>query len=102
MEACKSAELPEPEMKEQDGGFLITVFKDRFTEEQLKQQGLNGRQVKAVAFVNAHRSITNSTYQEINQVGKTTASEELQQLIDKEIVRQAGSKGRGSKYELAR
>lgn len=51
MEACQEANLPEPDMKEQDGGFLITLFKNKFNEDQLRQLGLNDRQVKAVLFV---------------------------------------------------
>ncbi|MBU2472216.1 MAG: putative DNA binding domain-containing protein, partial [Bacteroidetes bacterium] len=47
LDSCKTAELPEPEMKEQDGGFLITLFKDIFTEKYLVALGLNARQVKA-------------------------------------------------------
>lgn len=35
IDSCKSAELPEPEMKEQDGGFLLTIFKDILNEDYL-------------------------------------------------------------------
>ena len=28
IEACKQAELPEPEIKEEDGGIIVTLFKD--------------------------------------------------------------------------
>jgi ATP-dependent DNA helicase RecG len=62
--------------------------------------GLNDRQVKAVQYVKDNTSITNSIYQKINATGKTTATEDIQFLVDKKILRQAGSKGRGSKYEL--
>jgi len=51
-------------------------------------------------YVVEHGSITNSKYQEINAVGKTLATEELKELIDKGFLKQAGTKGRGSKYEL--
>ncbi len=99
--ACREAALPEPDMQEQDGGFLVTVFKNRFSEQQLRKSGLNPRQVKAVLHVKEQGSITNATYQQINQVGKTTATEDLQQLVEKKILMQTGSKGRGSRYELA-
>ena len=45
IETCKEAELSEPELTERDGGFLVTFFKDRFTEEQLVKLGLNQRQI---------------------------------------------------------
>jgi ATP-dependent DNA helicase RecG len=98
--ACRAAELPEPEMKEEFGGVMITLFKDRYTEEQLRKMGLNERQVKAVLYVVENGSITNAQYQDLNSVGKTVATEELQGLIEKQVIKQAGSKGRGSIYEL--
>ncbi|MBA4259801.1 MAG: transcriptional regulator [Chitinophaga sp.] len=97
---CKEAGLPDPEIIEQDGGILVTLFKNKYSKEQLQILGLNERQVKAVLYVVENGSITNSKYQEINTVAKTLATEELKELIDKEVIKQAGSKGRGSKYEL--
>ena len=97
---CKEAGLPDPEIIEQDGGILVTLFKSKYSAEQLQNLGLNERQVKAVLYVVENGSITNSKYQEINAVAKTLATEELRDLIGKELIKQAGSKGRGSKYEL--
>ena len=62
--------------------------------------GLNDRQVKAVQYVKDNGNITNSVYQKIIATGKTTANEDLQYLVDKKILKQTGTKGRGSKYEL--
>jgi ATP-dependent DNA helicase RecG len=97
---CQEAGLPDPEIIEQDGGILVTLFKNKYSKEQLQVLGLNERQVKAILYVVEHGSITNSKYQEINAVAKTLATEELKDLIGKELMKQAGSKGRGSKYEL--
>ncbi|MCY4779876.1 hypothetical protein ORI89_09450 [Sphingobacterium sp. UT-1RO-CII-1] len=44
----RNAELPEPELIEQDGGFSVTLFKNKLTVEQLTKLGLNERQLKAV------------------------------------------------------
>lgn len=101
LEACREAGLPEPEMREQDGGFLITLYKDQLSEEQLAKAGLSDRQLKAVAHTREHGTINNSQYQRINGVGKTTATEELQQLVDLAIFTHTGY-GRGSKYEMAK
>lgn len=98
--ACKEAELPEPEIKEAFSGFTVTIFKDVLTEEQLRKLGLNERQIKAVLYVKENEQITNAIYQEINKIGKTTATEELRLLVDKEIFRQSGLVGRGSHYTL--
>ena len=38
-------------MIEKDGRFMVTLFKDRFSEEELKNMGLNDRQVKVVLYV---------------------------------------------------
>jgi ATP-dependent DNA helicase RecG len=88
-------------MKEQDGGFLITIFKNQVQDEPLIKVGLNERQLKAVAYVKEHGFINNAQFQKINSIGKTMATEELQQLVNKAILIQAGSKGRGSKYMMA-
>jgi ATP-dependent DNA helicase RecG len=99
-ETCKQAGLPEPEMKEQDGGFITTLFKDNLSKELIIKQGLNGRQVKAIHYINEKGEITNTIYQEINDVGKTTATEDLQMLIKSGIVVRKGNIGRGTKYVL--
>ncbi len=97
---CKEAGLPDPEIIEQDGGILVTLFKNKYTSVQLEKLGLNKRQVKAVLYVLEKGSITNSTYQAINAVAKTVATEKLSELIGKELFMQAGTRGRGSRYEL--
>ncbi len=43
IKGCKDAELPEPEILEQDGGILVTLFKDRFSENSLQKMGLSDR-----------------------------------------------------------
>ncbi|MGB3063128.1 hypothetical protein [Sphingobacterium thalpophilum] len=47
-------------------------------------------------------NINNSSYQKINDIGKTVATDELRDLIKKDLIQQSGSMGRGSKYELKR
>ncbi len=61
IDTCKASELPEPELTKRDGGFLVTLFKDNFTEEQLQKFGLNQRQVKAVLYVKEKGKITQSS-----------------------------------------
>lgn len=100
IQACKEASLPEPEIIEQDGGILVTLFKDRFTEEQLKKLGLNERQVKAVLYVVTHNSITNAKYQELAGISKPTATRDLKELEEKNILVNKGTKGSSSRYIL--
>ncbi len=97
--ACREAELPEPEMKEEFGGVMITLFKDRYTEEQLRKIGLNERQVKAVLYVVENGSITNSDYQKISDASERTALRDLDDLVVKNILQKKGEK-KGTYYEL--
>jgi ATP-dependent DNA helicase RecG len=100
LDTCKQAELPEPEMQELDGGFIITLFKDNITPEQLVKIGLNERQVKAVLFIKEKGKITNSEYQELNNCSRNTASNDLGFLVQKNILVGSDIKGAGAFYQL--
>ena len=82
IDACKEAGLPEPELIEEDGGFMVTLFKNRFSEEELQKLGLNDRQMKAVLYVKEKGQITNAEYQEINGISNRTATYELKELVE--------------------
>ena len=101
LETCKQAELPEPEMKEQDGGFIITLFKDNLTEEQLSKFGLNERQLKSVLLVKEKGKISNADFQELFGVSKATATRDLIDLVEKfELFEKIGQTGAGTVYVL--
>ncbi|MBU2492390.1 MAG: putative DNA binding domain-containing protein [Bacteroidetes bacterium] len=99
--SCKEASLPEPEMKESDGGILVTLFKDNFSEEQLKKLGLNERQIIAVSYLKQNTSIRNSMYQEIANTSERTALRDLEQLVELNIVEKLGEK-KAAVYRLKR
>jgi len=99
IDTCKQAELPEPEMKELDGGFIITLFKDNLTLEQLSKLELNDRQVKAVLFVKEKGKITNSEYQILNEVSDRTALRDIEELTERGILIKEGEK-KGTYYKL--
>jgi ATP-dependent DNA helicase RecG len=100
IDTCLQAELPEPEMQEQDGGFIITLFKNILTVEQLSKLGLNARQIKAVLFVKEFSKISNKKYQEINSCSRNTASKELMDLTNRKILLSSEQKGAGSFFFL--
>lgn len=100
IEACKESELPEPALKEEQGGFLSKIFKDRFTEDQLKKVGINDRQIEAVKYVKKNGKITNKEYQGILKVSRITATRDLTDLVAKNILRSSETKGAGSYYVL--
>jgi ATP-dependent DNA helicase RecG len=62
--------ITDPEIIEQDGGILVTLFKNKYNAEQLKKMNLNGRQLGAVLYLLEKGSITNAEYQEINGVSR--------------------------------
>lgn len=100
VEGCRQYGIPDPVIEEEQGGMSVTFLKDIYTEEYLRTQNINERQIKAVLYVKEHGSITNKKYQQINGIGKTLATEELQNLVNKSLIIQTGAKGRGSKYDL--
>jgi len=98
--ACKQAELPEPEIKEQDGGLLVTLFKDLYTKEHLSKMGLSNRQVEAVLYAKENGKITNSQYQKICGISKPTATRDIKELEEKKIFINNGTKGSSAVYQL--
>ncbi len=98
---CLAAGLPEPLFNYETSGFWVVFRKDIYNHTQLKELGLNERQIKAVLFVKDKGEITNSIYQEINNTKQTLSSQELSELVEKGILRSSGAKGRGAKYLLS-
>ncbi len=97
--SCKDAGLPEPDMVEFNGGLLVTVFKDKYSTEQLKKSGMNERQIMAVQYVVENGKITNKEYQKINNVSKATATRDLSELCEThKILIKTGSTGAGTEY----
>ena len=96
----KKAGLPEPEFKEEFGGFSVCFYKDIYTEENLRRMGLNERQIKALKYLKERGKITNKEYQEIAGVSKPTASRELAMLVSGKVLEQQGITGKGTFYIL--
>jgi ATP-dependent DNA helicase RecG len=98
--SCKAAGLPTPTLEEDMGGFMVKLFKDKFSEEQLQKLELNDRQIKAVLYVKEKGKITNSEYQALNSVSKRTATNDLAELVEThKILRQSGASV-GTYYEF--
>jgi len=66
----------------------------------LQSLKLNDRQIKAILFAKENEKITNSKYQEINDCSRNTASNDLSELIEKELLKSSGQKGAGAFYSL--
>ncbi len=100
IENMKIASLPEPEFREEMGGFSLYFRKDIYTEEYLRKLGLNERQIKAVMYVKKNGKITNREYKELNGISRQMATIDLKQLIDKGIFTKSGKAGAGIFYKL--
>ena len=87
-------------MSEKEGGFIVTLFKDRFTKEQLQKLGLNERQIKAVLYAKEKGKITNAEYQQLNSASKPTATRDLKELAEAYKILKNSGMGAGSIYEL--
>ncbi len=97
---CLDANLPEPKFASEFGGISVTLYKDKYTQDNLEKLGLNERQIKAVLFVKEKGEITNKEYQELVEVARMTATRDLKELVEKDILKSSGTKGAGSFYKL--
>ena len=102
IEALESADLPKPVFLSKPERFKLIMYKERFGKQELAQWNLSERQIKAIAYLKAHGSITNSVYQEITGAAKRTATRELSDMLDKGILMATttSSRGRGKVYEM--
>ncbi len=99
-ELCVAEGLPKPTFLVEGSDFWIEFRKDIYYAEYLQTLGLNDRQVKAVLFTKDKGKITNSDYQTLNNVSKATATRDLTELINKQIIFLQGSGKRDNHYTL--
>lgn len=75
--------LLEPEFEEETDGSSASLYKHAFTEEMLRKEGLNERQIQAVMWVKRSKKITNKNYQELNNISRQMATIDLTELVKK-------------------
>lgn len=102
IETLKEQGLPEPEFEEQGDGFVAKLYGKEWTSEIKTEvyESLNDRQKAAIDYIREHGSIDNSTYQELNDISRQTATRDLGDLTEKRITVQKG-KGPGTYYQLS-
>ncbi|HRD02588.1 MAG TPA: helix-turn-helix domain-containing protein [Candidatus Saccharicenans sp.] len=100
LEWLKEEGLPEPEYKEEMGGFSVYFYKDIYTEDNLIKMGLKDRQIKAVMYVKERGKITNKEYQKLTKVSKPTATRDFAELVQKNIFILMGKGKRDTNYTL--
>ena len=102
VELCKEQVPPEPEYKEEMGGFSVYFFKDIYTEENLRKMGLNERQIKAVLYIKQKGKITNKDYKNLTGISRQMATIDLNQLVEKGILIKTGKVSPGVAYKLTK
>jgi ATP-dependent DNA helicase RecG len=100
-EQCLSAGLPSPLFFFNSSGFWVEFRKDIFDYAQLKELGLEDRQIEAVLYTKEKGRINNKEYQDLNNVSKATATRDLNELVEKfRILERRGEGGPGTTYVL--
>jgi ATP-dependent DNA helicase RecG len=100
LNSLKEVGLPEPDFKEEFGGFSLYMFKD-YHEDSLRGLGLNERQIKAMVYLYKEGSISTNEYSQLiipmKSVG--TLKRDLNDLVSKNLVEKVGPK-KTRRYEL--
>jgi len=101
LELCHQQGLPEPEFRSEKDRFELVFYQSPYTEERLREMGLNERQVRAVLWVKEHGRITNRKYRELSGLSDEGARQDLTVLIEKGVLQRKG-KGRSTHYILGK
>ncbi len=101
IDSCLKAGLPEPQFEIITGGIAITLLlKEKYSEQWLTEQGLNMRQIKAVIYLKQEKRLTNKDYQKLNNCSRNTATNDLREMVQRNIVSTSEIGGAGSFYVL--
>ncbi len=100
LKECDRLEVPHPEFNEQEHGFQVIFHKDIYHADNLRATGLNERQILAMLMIRKEGNITLSKYKGlVPKVSDKTLYRDLQDLVDRDIIRPIGEK-KGRSYEL--
>lgn len=100
MRECELVGLPQPIYFYDMSGFFVEFKKDFYNDKYLQSLGLNDRQVKALLFTSDKGKISNGEYQALNNCSRNTASNDLTELVVKDLLKPSGQKGAGAFYTL--
>lgn len=97
---CREQGLPEPDFREEAGGFLVMFTKDRFSEDRLQALGLTEAQLRVARTVKEQGLTTNRAVQELLGVSRATVIRLLDDLVRKGVLVRRGKTGRATHYVL--
>jgi ATP-dependent DNA helicase RecG len=94
---CREAGLSEPKFNQVGDQWVVTMWRDWLTPGFRAEHGLNERQAKGLELLRQARSMTNSEYRKATGAIAKTATRDLDELVEKGILRREGA-GRGVRY----
>jgi ATP-dependent DNA helicase RecG len=97
---CKAQGLPEPEFEEKMGCFVTTIWRDIYSKGYIARFNFNERQEKAIQYVKERGSISNNEYCNLLRVSRKTATNDLVDLVNKNIFESVGTGRRNLRYAL--
>jgi len=96
---CVAYGLPEPTYNTNEYSFEISFYPAKTVINEI-DYNLNERQLIALDYVQKNGAITNKIYQNICNITKPTATRDLKELTDKNILIKIGSRGQGTEYRF--
>jgi Fic family protein len=81
-----------------DAGKPVNIALPEEVQNVIKLFSLSEAQLRALAYINDHKKLTNRDYQEMNAVSKATATRHLQELAAQGIIISNNGKGAGAYY----
>ena len=91
IQGCREWGIPEPEFGDTGTAIVVTFSKSILTSRIMEELGLNQRQIEAMDFVKEHNKITTREYCRLCKVARDTANRDLNELLEKGIIRRKGS-----------
>lgn len=98
-QACAKAGLPTPDFASEASGFSVTLWRDKYSTESLRTQGVSERQIAAIRTVQEAGGITNRVYRDQFGLSDEATRQELNNLTERNLLRRVGA-GRSVRYTL--
>jgi len=100
-DALRDAGHPSPEFVQSPGGGFRTILRvNPLGESRLRTLELNERQMRALAHLREHGSISNREFRELAEVSRRTAQRDLRNMVDVGVIEAVGTTGRSLTYKL--
>lgn len=100
IQSLKESGYPAPEFLSVSQVRFRVRFRKQLTHENLRERGLNKRQIDAINYLKQHQIITSAIYCDILNASPRTATRELAQLVSINLITRHGKTGKGTYYVL--